>query len=270
MQERQNKAPSSTSWQSVEKWYDTAVGEAGHYYHQHVVIPGVLKLLSLNETEHSVLDLACGQGILGRKLSSKMRYAGLDIAPSFIKTARQYDKSPKHQYFTADVTQPLPLTNQTFSHAAVILAVQNIEFPDKLFHNAAQHLQPDGSFIIVLNHPCFRIPRQSSWGIDETNKLQYRRINRYMSPLKIPLQAHPSQGERSASTLSFHHPLSTYTRWLKEAGFVIELMEEWISDKTSTGKAARMENRSREEFPLFLTILAKKKNQVDHNHHKNH
>jgi ubiquinone/menaquinone biosynthesis C-methylase UbiE len=258
MQEQRNKTPSSTSWQSVEKWYDTTVGEAGHYYHQHVVIPGVLKLLSLKDAEASVLDLACGQGILGRQLSSKIHYVGLDIAPSFIKAARNYDKNPKHQYLVADVTNPLPLKNQTFSHTALILAVQNIEFPDKAFRHAAQHLELNGSFIIVLNHPCFRIPRQSSWGIDESNKLQYRRINRYMSPLKIPLHAHPSQGEHSASTWSFHHPLSAYTHWLKEAGFTIELMEEWISDKTSTGKAARMENRSRDEFPLFLAILARK------------
>jgi len=35
-------------------------------------------------------------------------------------------------------------------------------------------------------------------------------------------------------------------------------MEEWISDKKSTGAKARMENRSREEFPLFLALLAQK------------
>ena len=37
-----------------------------------------------------------------------------------------------------------------------------------------------------------------------------------------------------------------------------EINEEWISDKRSMGKRAGMENRAREEFPLFLAILAKK------------
>ena len=43
---------------------------------------------------------------------------------------------------------------------------------------------------------------------------------------------------------------------LQQAGFVIQLIEEWGSDKSSVGSAARMENRSRQEFPLFLALKA--------------
>jgi hypothetical protein len=46
---------------------------------------------------------------------------------------------------------------------------------------------------------------------------------------------------------------------LKDAGFAIDVIEEWTSDKESEGRAARMENRSRSEFPLFLAIKAFKK-----------
>jgi hypothetical protein len=35
-------------------------------------------------------------------------------------------------------------------------------------------------------------------------------------------------------------------------------MEEWVSDKKSTGKFATVENRARAEFPLFLTLKMKK------------
>jgi len=45
---------------------------------------------------------------------------------------------------------------------------------------------------------------------------------------------------------------------LKEAGFVIEMLDEWCSDKQSTGSKAKMENRSRDEIPMFLAIVAKK------------
>ena len=127
-----------------------------------------------------------------------------------------------------------------------------------MFKNASQYLQPGAPFIIVLNHPYFRIPRQSSWKVDEDNKIQYRRIDRYMSAMKIPIQAHPSKGQHSAQTFSFHYPLSDYSRWLKEAGFTIDLIEEWCSDKVSEGRAAKMENRSRKEIPLFMAIVARK------------
>ena len=36
-------------------------------------------------------------------------------------------------------------------------------------------------------------------------------------------------------------------------------MEKWISDKKSVGKAGHQENFSRQEFPLFLTLVCRKK-----------
>ena len=77
-----------------------------------------------------------------------------------------------------------------------------------------------------------------------------------MTPLKIPIQTHPSQQDLSPSTWSFHRPLSAYSAALKQAGFMIDQIEEWCSDKQSIGKMASMENRSRKEFPLFLALSA--------------
>lgn len=207
----------------------------------------------------NLLDLACGQGVLARHLPKNTAYTGIDIAPSLIKAAKQSSENPKHQFLVGDVTKPLPLKKPvSFTHATIILALQNIEHPNVVFKSAFECLEEHGMLVIVLNHPCFRIPRQSSWQIDEQKKIQYRRIDRYYTSMSIPVQAHPGKGEHSPTTLSFHHPLSDYSRWLRDAGFMIELIEEWCSDKVSTGKAAKMENRSREEFPLFMTLVAKK------------
>ena len=68
---------------------------------------------------------------------------------------------------------------------------------------------------------------------------------------------HPGASS-SPITWTYHFPISMYTTWLHDVGFVIEMIEEWTSDKTSIGKAGKMENRSRSEFPLFLAIRAKK------------
>jgi hypothetical protein len=46
---------------------------------------------------------------------------------------------------------------------------------------------------------------------------------------------------------------------LFENGFAIEKIEEWTSEKQSEGKMARAENRARDEFPMFMAILAVKK-----------
>ncbi len=255
------KHSSSTSWQSVGKWYNETVGKEGHYYHRQLIIPKVLRLLNLSEKQSaSLLDLACGQGVLSRHLPRSVSYVGVDIATPLINAAKGYHCSQSHQFIQADVTQTIPLGPDSFSHSTIILALQNIESPLAVFKNANHHLQSGAPLLIVLNHPCFRIPRQSTWKVDEENKIQYRRIDRYMTSMNIPIQAHPSQGKKSPTTLSFHHPLSKYSCWLKEAGFVIEIIEEWCSDKVSEGRTAKMENRSREEIPLFMAILAKKNN----------
>ncbi len=243
-----------TDWESVEKWYGSLVGKEGHYYHKHVILPNLTPLLGLKEGAR-LLDLACGQGVLAKHLPKNVAYHGIDLSASLIQTAKQ-KKGPNQRFTQADICKPLPIKDPLFTHATIILALQNVAHPEAALQNAARHLRPGGTLVIVLNHPCFRIPRQTHWGVDAQKKLQYRRIDRYLSPLKIPIQAHPSQKERSAQTWSFHRPLWAYSHYLADAGFAIVQIEEWISDKVSTGKAARMENRARAEFPLFLTFKA--------------
>jgi ubiquinone/menaquinone biosynthesis C-methylase UbiE len=240
-----------TSWESSSTWYNKIVGKEGHYYHENVIFPKLLNLLKLSKKDR-LLDLACGQGVLARILPQDIEYLGVDLSASLIQQAK---KKSGHSFLVGDVTKPINAA--TFTHVCVVLALQNIEHPLPVLKNAFKHLEVGGQLVIVLNHPCFRIARQSSWGIDEPKKLQYRRIDRYLSPLKIPIQTHPGE-KQSAETWTFHHPLTSYMKWLSEAGFVTDLIEEWISDKKSEGAAARMENRSREEFPLFMAISSKK------------
>jgi SAM-dependent methyltransferase len=229
-----------TSWEREAEWYSSCVGKKGHYYHQSLILPGVVRLLG---QQTSLLDLGCGNGVLSRHVS--IPYVGVDASPSLIKEAKRY-RTNHAQFYVADVTKPLPFAMQ-FSCVTFILSLQNIADPAAAIATARTHLQPGGILILVLNHPCFRIPRQSFWGIDKEQKIQYRRLNRYLSPLKIPIQ-HPD-------TFSFHHSLMDLMRFLRSAGFVIIDLEEWCSDKKSSGSKAKMEDRARKEFPLFLTLV---------------
>lgn len=247
------KIPKNTSWEQSGRWYNKIVGTKGHYFHENIILPNALKLLNLQK-DSTLLDIGCGQGILAKKIPPFIEYAGIDLAKNLITFARQSDKNPKHTYYIADATKPLPLGNHIFSHATAILALQNMENASLAIKQVSLRLQNKGKFIIVLNHPCFRIPRQSGWEIGE-NKIQSRYINHYMSPLKIPITMHPGDNP-SEITWTFHQPLSYYAQSLKTNGFLIESVEEWISNKTSQGPAARMENRARAEIPLFLAISA--------------
>lgn len=256
---KQHLNKKDTSWNEVGNWYNDIVGNEGHYYHRKLILPGLKRLLGLTEkSTGSLLDLACGQGVLARQLPSSMLYTGIDLSPSLIKAAKQASTDKNHEFSVGDVSKSLSLKKKDYTYATILLALQNIEHGQYVIQNAAQHLQKKGSLLIVLNHPCFRIPRQSSWGVDASKKIQYRRIDRYFESMKIPIQMHPGKGADSPSTWTFHHPLSTYTEWLSKTGLHIIKIEEWCSDKLSSGKQAIMENRSREEIPLFMAILATK------------
>lgn len=237
------------NWDESENWYTSCVGKEGHYYHREIVLPNVLRLLGKFT---SLLDLGCGQGVLARKLPKQVRYVGIDQSQELIKSA---EKLTHHGTFlTQDATEPLA-SKENFDRVVFILSLQNMENGKEALQNGCRHLRKGGEILIVLNHPAYRIPRQSGWGVDENMKLQYRRVNLYMSEQTIPIQTNPSKKERSATTMTYHHPISTYFEWLSK-DCLVSKVEEWCSNKKSQGSKAKMEDRARREFPLFLAIKA--------------
>lgn len=247
----------NTSWEKSSKWYKKIVGDEGHYFHQAVIFPKISGLIELNKV-NSVLDLACGQGIFERQINTNSEYVGVDISRSLIEEAKRKSQNQRHTFLTADASKKLPLAENHFDLAVIILALQNIRDFGGVIKNAANHLKSGGEFLIVLNHPVFRIPRQTSWGMDEKSKIQYRRIDGYMSEMEIPILTNPGRREKSEKTWSFHHSISKYSEELFKNSFLIERISEWISDKRSIGGKAKMENRAREEIPMFMAILSRK------------
>ena len=201
--------------------------------------------------------MVCGQGVYARTLSPGVTYTGIDISKDLLTEAKKLDKNSQHSYYVADAARGIPTPADSFDHAVCILAIQNMQDAALTIANIALSLKPGGDLVIVMNHPCFRIPRQSSWEIDEANKLEYRRVNRYLSPLEIPINAHPGLSD-SPLTWSYHQPLQYYVKALKATGMLVNDLEEWTSNKLSVGKAAKSENRARAEFPLFLALRSVK------------
>ncbi|MEI6242943.1 MAG: class I SAM-dependent methyltransferase [Chlamydiota bacterium] len=243
------------SWEEVSSWYDALVGEKGHYYHQHVIFPQLLKLLDFKNKK--VLDLCCGQGAFSRALPSPTSFVGLDISPSLITAAKKMNKIPSHQFAVQDISIPFSLEKKDFDYATILLALQGIENPKSVLQNANTHLRKDGKIVCVINHPCFRIPRQSEWGVDEKRNLQYRALYRYATFMKVPITT--SYEDQEKEVLAFHYSLSMLTKAFYESGFLIESLEEWISDKVSSGAQSKRENFARKEFPLFMAIVGIKK-----------
>jgi ubiquinone/menaquinone biosynthesis C-methylase UbiE len=240
----------NTSWDNVSQWYNNIVGEKGHFYHETVILPNVLRLL---------LDLGCGQGILARAIPKDVAYLGLDLSPTLIEEARKLDTNPIHKYGVADISKELPIQFSGFSHATLILSLQNVKHPFNVFKYVAVHLNRGGKLVMVINHPSFRIPKHADWEIDKIKGVQYRKMDNYMSHLEIPIDSSPFDKMGNKQTWSFHYNQSAYSEMLLDNGFMIEKIEEWISPKKSEGGMAKIEDKARMEFPMFMTIVAYKK-----------
>lgn len=250
-----------TSWEKGASWYNLLTTQDGHYYHRHIIFPKLEELIEIKKFKNpSVLEIGCGQGALARACFSKVPYLGLDTSQTLLLLARKHQRNPLHKFLLQDATQSYFL-HRKFSHIIFLLSLQNMNDQQMALKQVKTHIRPDGKLILVLNHPCFRIPRQSSWGIDPKQKIQYRRINRYSSSMKVPIKIHPGKKEEDI-LWSFHIPLARYFEYINQAGLVVSELHEWYSSKISSGKNAKIENNARKEFPLFLTIVANPSYQV--------
>ena len=244
-----------TLWDQASRWYDSLVGMSGSDYHQTIVMPGVLKMLELKPGRR-VLDLACGQGVFSRfLLGKKIKPEGLDSSEELLRMARS--RSVKSiPYHLGNASDAKLLGGQEFDGIACLLAVQNMEKIEPVFQNVARWLKPKGKFVMVITHPCFRIPRQTHWGWDAEKKIEYRRVDRYASEMKIPILTPPFI-DKVNFTMTYHRPLQNYFSALLKAGLCVDSLEEWVSNKESApGKRSRGENRARKEVPLFMAIRA--------------
>ena len=244
-----------TLWDQASRWYDSLVGMSGSDYHQTIVMPGVLKLLEI-KAGRRVLDLACGQGVFSRfLLAKKIKPEGLDSSEELLRMARSHSIKPI-TYHLGNAGDGKLLDGQEFDGIACLLAVQNMEKIEPVFQNVARWLKPKGKFVMVLTHPCFRIPRQTHWGWDDEKKIEYRRVDRYANEMKIPILTPPFI-DKVNFTMTYHRPLQNYFSALHKAGLCVDSLEEWMSNKESApGKRSRGENRARKEVPLFMAIRA--------------
>ena len=82
-------------------------------------------------------------------------------------------------------------------------------------------------------------------------------MDHYLSETNVPILT-PPFANKTSFTVTYHRPLQSYIAALSLAGFALDGLEEWISNKKSQpGKRAKAENRSRKEIPLFLALRAK-------------
>lgn len=255
-------ARSETSWDHVAGWYDELIEERRNDLFHRVVLPGTVRLLRPHRGMR-VLDVACGQGSLCRALADLgTRCVGLDASPRLIEAATKRGGEGL-AYGTADATKPETYSSElvtpgSFDGATCVMALMNMDPLSGVLTGCARALRPGGSLVAVILHPAFRSPGITAWGWDANR--QYRRVDAYLTPVRREVVMNPgyaARGEREVVTTTYHRPLQTYIDALREAGFTLDSVEEWVSPRVSQpGPRATEENRARREIPMFMGLRA--------------
>lgn len=245
----------NTSWNSVAEWYSTYLEETEDSYQRQVILPNLLRILE-PKASMRVLDIACGQGFFAREFAKAgAEVVGADVAQKLITEAKKLSGKAV-QYYVAPSDNLNFAKPGSFDAATIVLAIQNIEKLSATFAEAKRVLKPKGKLLLVLMHPAFRNPGSTHWGFDEEEKVQYRRVDRYLSASRKELLVHPGK-TNSPTTVSHHRSLQDFSKALMKSGFCISKLEEWISHKESEkGPRQVAENTARKEIPLFLFIEA--------------
>jgi hypothetical protein len=126
-----------------------------------------------------------------------------------------------------------------------------------VFHSVDRILAARGRVVIVMTHPCFRVPRLSGWGWDKTHQLPFRRVDRYLSALAVPMEV--VDGKRRSVTVRFHRPLEQYVAALAQIDLLVDQLVEIPGHKEmGTGPHGRGEDFALREIPMFLGLRARR------------
>lgn len=257
-QETRNKRRAA-GWDAVAAWYDGWMGKGGSEHHKRLAVPAVIQLLN-PQPDELILDIGAGQGVLAPHVAKAgANYTGVDVSPKLLSYARQYH-GEHGRFLRADAVrlhEESSMQADLFDAIVFLLSIQDMNPLDGVLRSAAWALKPGGRVVILMTHPAFRVPRQSGWGFDEDRKLQYRRVDRYLTPLPVPMKQHP--GKESGVTISFHRPLSEYINTLAACGLLVDHMDEIpLGDNSLKKNRTEAEKMADDEIPLFLVLRARK------------
>jgi len=135
-----------TSYEKLDRFYDAAMGDRTE------MASYIRRLIRRHKPRaRTLLELACGTGAILKILAKSYDVVGLDLSPSMLSIARK--KLPQVKFFQRNMVS-FDLGRKFDVIICVFDSINHVlEFADwqKIFRNAARHLEEDGLFLFDIN-----------------------------------------------------------------------------------------------------------------------
>lgn len=246
-----------SGWDRMVEWWDEQIGEEGDLWHRALIDPPVLQLAG-EVRGLRVLDLACGNGYLGRRFARQgATVTGVDATAAIVARARAREaREPLGiTYHVADAAHLVMLEDGTCDLVVCNMALMDVENAAGAIQEVARVLRPQGRFVASLAHPCFDKVNTSGWAIERIYPITtiWRKMSHYreLATADLPWLHAPGQ---TVYTATYHRPLSWYFRTLRASGFVVAAFEE--PEPTEEFLASSPQGPWIAEIPLHCVVEA--------------
>lgn len=222
------------AWDRLAPSREEKTGETGDLWHRALIDPSVRRLIG-RVRGLRILEVACGTGYFARLLAGQgaRQVVGIDRSAVFVRLARARERrAPRGVRFERADAARLPYASGAFDLVVANMALMDIRDARGAVREAARVLAPSGRLVFSIGHPCFDLDDRSTWqverGFDSEGSFRdtvYRKVRGYREERasRVPWRV----GPRSVVwTESYHRTLSTYSRYLREAGLAIARIEE--------------------------------------------
>jgi SAM-dependent methyltransferase len=165
-----------------------------------------------------VLDVGCGEGQVARRVTGLGAEAvGLDPTVAQLTVARQRAGGP---VYGRAIAGALPVRDGAFDAVVVCLVLEHVDPFEPAIAEIARVLEPDGRFVLFLNHPLLQTP-DSGLVVDHDLDERYWRVGPYLPDDRAMEEVAPG-----VDLPFLHRPLHRYVNCMSEHGLLVEHMDE--------------------------------------------